>query len=205
VTACAPAGPTIAPSDLTRENTAPVTSAATRENTGVVTGVVTDQRTGQPLAGAMVWYGAGTPRMRTGSDGRYQLKVNWGSVSIGVLARGYDRGQQSTQLLRGETVTLDFGLKPLAQPPVPADLVGTVELSVSAAGSKSEVKRYQLRVAGQAEPLLLFDEIGWNDRLNAFVPWVGKKVHVVGYYGVGRYGWNAREAEGVYVEAISAE
>jgi len=80
-----------------------------------------------------------------------------------------------------------------------------VELSVSAAGSASERKVYRLRVTDQTEPLLLFDEIGWNDRLGAFAPWVGKKVRVVGYYGVGFYGWDARQSEGVHVEAISAE
>lgn len=78
--------------------------------TGTIMGLVTDSATNAPLAGALL-SAAGVAEAQTGSDGRYTLtNVPAGAVVVRAAKPGFATQVRTTDLLAGQTVTLNFAL-----------------------------------------------------------------------------------------------
>lgn len=190
--------PTAPPAPTT---TRPAATPTRDPSAAIITGRVIDQPAAQPIAGAIVYYGAnGSLRTRTGQDGAYGLDVPWGDLTLTAYAKGYARRTETLKVGQGERRELNFALTPSETHVRQADLTGSVALVVTAAGSRSESRWYELHPT-DGSAVVLFDEIGLSTA-EAFDRWNGSPVRVRGYYETGFVGWSYRQTPGVYVEEI---
>ncbi|MEN8207766.1 MAG: OmpA family protein [Candidatus Fermentibacteria bacterium] len=84
---------------------------ALQREPGTVTGTVTDAGTGLAIAGATVSADNDPASSgRTDSNGVYELNTPEGSRSVSASARGYLTGTETTDVLSGETIAIDFQL-----------------------------------------------------------------------------------------------
>lgn len=109
---------------------AAVASAPAGAQTGVVEGAVTDAVTGLPLANAeIVLLGTGN-RALAGRSGRFTLsRVPAGQHVVEARASGYVSGQESANVVAGQTVFLSFALTP-AGPGAMLDAVVSMDARV---------------------------------------------------------------------------
>jgi TonB-dependent starch-binding outer membrane protein SusC len=80
--------------------------------TGTISGVVTDQRTGETLPGANIVIQGTTTGTVTNIDGRYQLSVPAGRVTLEATFIGYFTQSREVEVAAGTAVTLNFQLEP---------------------------------------------------------------------------------------------
>jgi len=80
---------------------------------GKITGVVTGFPDGQPLPGANIILAETGQGTVTGADGRYSLNVpRPGKYRVRVTYIGFYSQEKALKILDGQTVNLDFGMKP---------------------------------------------------------------------------------------------
>jgi len=77
---------------------------------GWINGTVTDFDTGLPLAGVSVE--ADVYFMTTDASGNYALEVEPGTYTVTVFLAGYESSQTDVTVAAGETITVDFELRP---------------------------------------------------------------------------------------------
>lgn len=82
-----------------------------------VRGRVSDLDTGDPVAGALVWYGADGRFVRTGPRGAYELPFSGaeGELSVRSVAPGYSLARAELVVQERESPTADLALKPAFQ------------------------------------------------------------------------------------------
>lgn len=82
---------------------------------GAIAGQVVDAQNAQPVAGAQVYIQGTQFGTLTGDNGRYRLAgVPAGEVTVRVRLLGYAQGNRTVTVEAGETVTVDFELRPTA-------------------------------------------------------------------------------------------
>lgn len=86
------------------------TFTMTAENAGTVTGEVTDETTGEAIEDAEVSV-EGTPISATSdADGSYEVQAPAGDYQIRVTAAGYTPVMETVEVVKDETIALDFSL-----------------------------------------------------------------------------------------------
>jgi TonB-linked SusC/RagA family outer membrane protein len=94
----------------------------------VVTGRVTDAESGRPVGAAQVSVVGSNVATQTSSDGAYTLRgVPTGSINVRVLILGYSDQTQPTSVAAGQTVTLNFAMRPAALALSPVVVTATGE------------------------------------------------------------------------------
>jgi hypothetical protein len=146
--------------------------------------------------------GRGQTPTHTDAEGKYQLKLSWGSFSFSVFKKSYVRSQQSGDLERGQRVEVNVEIAPLDTPPQTVELIGTLRVRVITPGTKSEYNHVELDSTELDQPVLLFDETG-ESRPAQLAQWDGKQIRLQGFYEIGFVRWDKREERGIYVEDIA--
>ncbi|MEI8350449.1 MAG: carboxypeptidase regulatory-like domain-containing protein [Candidatus Omnitrophota bacterium] len=173
------------------------------EDALVVFGVVVDKDTGKPIPNAVVYLGRGGPgfdRTYTNDNGEYKIRIPEDQNSIGVYKKGYYRFVKYLKKT-GESRN-NFELQ---KPDIPVEeisLTGRVIEQVVSSEKRGE-SRYVKIKTDLGPSFYLFDELGSND-IFIFQKWLNAMVRVTGYKGVGKVGWGYEDAEGIYVETITA-
>lgn len=182
-------------------------SSQTQASEYNIWGTVSDKQTRQPIADAIVYYGGtGSLRIRTDNEGKYLLNVPWGNVYLNAFKTEYRRVEQRLNMAQNDIREVNFELEQKDAPVEQMTIIGTLELRIVHAGSRSE-DRYLELYPLNSKAIMIFDEIGMNDiRIEAvatkFGLFVGKLVAITGFYEIGYIGWKREEANGIYVEEI---
>jgi len=90
--------------------TAPATSSGAQNGAGTITGRVYDAETGQSLRGAVVNVVGANAQDVTTNDGRFQIAVPAGEVTLQVDYVGLDTLQRTISVPRGGNTVADIGL-----------------------------------------------------------------------------------------------
>jgi TonB-linked SusC/RagA family outer membrane protein len=88
---------------------------ATAQGSGTITGRVVDESTQQPLSGAQIFIAGSSRGTLTNQQGRFLIAgVPDGPQTIRAVLIGYAQGEQTVTVQGGQSVTVDFALRPSA-------------------------------------------------------------------------------------------
>jgi subtilisin family serine protease len=96
-----------------------------RVATATIQGTVTDANDGLPIEGATVTASPGGQTARTGTDGRYALRVVAGSYTVDVTSDDYVPGSEQVSIRADRTVTVDLSLRAARAEVTPAELTAS--------------------------------------------------------------------------------
>ena len=122
--------------------------------TGTITGIVKNSDTGVPLASATVSAG-GIAESQTDDQGRYALaEVPAGLVVVVAARAGYTSQTKTTDLVVGESATVDFELTPSPYPeinvqPISRTVATNDAVTFNVAATGTEPLSYQWQLNGQ--------------------------------------------------------
>ncbi len=165
--------------------------------TRLVSGRVLDKKTGEPIRNAIVYPGTGDDESRrrtTDIKGEFKIPVYCTGV-LNVYKKGY---LHSGKFMDLSTDNINFELEkvPIQQ----ITLKGKIIEQIVAKGTYSENHYLKIEISPEVK-MFIFDKIGYN-RLSDREKWIGKKVRIEGYKGMGTAGWQWDHVEGIYIEHI---
>jgi hypothetical protein len=171
-----------------------------------VFGTVFEKQNRTHIPAAIVYVGAtGTTRVQTDAMGRYRIPIKThGSYALFVYKKGYRRMKQNFKVQPQCEIEVNFELKRLRHHLQAVQRTGEVVLIVTAQGTRSESRWFELRT-DDGQSAVLFDMIGISSETE-FEKWLGETVVVTGYsnkgYVAGYVDWDYEPIQGIYVERI---
>ena len=163
--------------------------------------IVIDETSQEPIENAIVYLGANavTGMYYTDDEGQTSLAgFVYGSYSLSVFKKGYDRFSQSYDFEAGEH-NLTISLKKKPEVPISFSIEGTIIEIITAKGTRSENCYYKIIIDGTNKEEYTFNEIGVNE---GFSSYVNKTVEITGFIETGFIGWQFEEVHGIYIENI---
>lgn len=166
-----------------------------------VYGKAFDKSTGNTIKDVMVYVGSGideSERTKTNDRGEYKILIP-GLCYLGVYKKGYLHTGKHIDLAKDKPV-VNFELEKQKSVIQQVTVKGKVIEQIVAKGTKSENHYLKIEISPN-EAVFIFDSIGINKLPNSR-KWIGKRVKINGYKGIGTVGWQWDNIEGIYVEQI---